>query len=72
MAFRDNYDLREDGIYVLRGRFRETDWWEPCFQANPTTANVVYKLMEVVYNEGEHDGRKFVRRAVKEALDIEL
>ena len=72
MAFKDEYKLRETGVYVRRGRFREEDWWEPCFEGAPDMCKRVYTLMESVYNMGEHDGRKYVRSAVKSALDIEF
>lgn len=71
MTFDSEYELRDNGIYVRRGRFREQDWWEPCFEGAPDMCKKVYNLMEVVYNKGEHDGRKFVRDAIKDALNIE-
>ena len=71
MSFSDNFEIRDTGIFVKRGRFREQDWWEPCFEGAPVMISQVYRLMESVYNMGEHDGRNFVRREVKKALDIE-
>jgi hypothetical protein len=73
MSFKNNFHLREDGVYILRGRFRDKELWEPCFPtSDPVVANLVYNLLETVYNLGEHDGRVHVRNSIKEALDIGL
>ena len=72
MAFKDHFKLKHTSIDVSRGRFREEVWFEPCFEGKPEECKKVYTLLEMVYNMGEHDGRKYVRSAVKEALDIEL
>lgn len=73
MAFSDIYQLRRDqgGIYVFRGRFRDKDWWEPVFVGSDIEIQMVYKLLEAVYNTGEHDGRKFVRDNIKSALALD-
>jgi hypothetical protein len=72
MGFRDTYQLREDGIYVLRGKFREKDWYEMCYAGTLQECKIVYILLETVYNHGEHDGRTHVRRGVIEALGLDL
>ena len=72
MAFKDVYQLKDDGIYVFKGKFRDGEWWDRFFSSTPDMTKIVYDLMETVYNNGEHDGRKSIRNAVKEALDIEL
>lgn len=72
MGFRQTYELREDGIYMHRGRFRDKEFWDPIFQGAPVIAKNVYTIMEMVYNEGEHEGRKAVRNAIKTALNIDL
>ena len=72
MAFKDVYQLKDDGIYVFKGKFRDGEWWDHFFSSTPDMTKIVYDLMETVYNRGEHDGRKAIRNAVKEVLDIEF
>lgn len=72
MSFQKHFILKDGRIDVLRGRFREEDWYEPCFEGAPDMCKKVYSLIEIAYNMGEHDGRKYVRKLMKEALDIEL
>lgn len=66
------FQLREDGIYMNRGRFRDKEFWDPIFQGAPIITKNVYTIMEMVYNQGESDGRKTIRNAIKTALDIDL
>ena len=73
MAFRDLYTIDGDTIVERRGIYRDKPFTViKYFSDNSDQIQSVYSLMETVYNTGEHDGRKHVRNAVKEALDIEL
>jgi hypothetical protein len=71
MSYQNNFELREDGIYIRRGSFRGKPWWDLYFKAEPALMNLVNNCLETAYNMGEHDGRKYVRNAIKQALDIE-
>ena len=72
MAFQDHFKLNEGYVEIKRGSFRGEDWYEMCYAGSPEECKRVYTLLETVYNMGEHAGRKYVRNAVKEALDIEF
>jgi hypothetical protein len=73
MSFRNLYSIDGNSIVEHRGNYRDKPFTIVIYATNkPVDINVVYNLMETVYIRGEHDGRTHVRRAVKEALDIEL
>jgi len=72
MAFRDLYTIDGDTIVERRGTYRDKPFTIIVYTGKSVGVQDIYKLMETVYNSGEHDGRKHVRNAVKEAIDIEL
>lgn len=72
MAFHELYSIDGDTIVERRGIYRDKPYTITVYTGKPADVQYVYSLMETVYNTGEHDGRKSIRNAVKEALDIEL
>jgi len=72
MLFDERFRISDDKIEMFRGTFRGVGYYEPCFENTPEVVKNVYVLMQTVYNIGEHDGRDYVRRKVKKALNIEL
>lgn len=58
MAFRDLYSIDGNSIVEHRGIYRDKPFTLAVYFASSSKEiDSVYKMMETVYNRGEHDGR---------------